>query len=328
MLKLLVALILFVVLVAEATSKKCYGLAMEGGGMKGAYEAGALMALTEFLPPEETSYSIITGISIGAVNGCIGIGFPVGNERQMAEHIYDFWYNYSGYKEFISNYFEGPFLSLFFRNSQFNNANELVTIRKWAGDTIRRNLTVGATNYNTGKFTSFNQDLGIELLTKACLASSAFPFVLTPVELNGEWWADGAVTSNLDGFDAIKKCRELGYEDQDIVIDYLFDETTSQPAPIRVSNTLEVFRRLKKVSDWSKEFWYVNQNLNDFPYVDFRYVIIPSVETKASYDTFKKDILSDIHLGYNDTKKLIMKNKSERMEHVLRQLGSVESYLI
>ena len=245
--KLCTAFTLLIVLVSQASSKKCYGLAMEGGGMKGAYEAGALKAMTELIPPEQMNYSIITGISIGAINGCIGVGYPMGQEKQMAEHIYEFWSSVTA-NEFMSQYFETIIFSPFFRNSVFNNANELVTIRKWAGDTIRRNLTVAATNYNTGKFTSFSEDLGMETLTRACFASSAYPIWLTPVEINAEWYADGCATSNLDGFDAVKRCRELGYDDQDILIDYLFDETTAQPKPQRVSNTLEVIQRINKVS--------------------------------------------------------------------------------
>ena len=327
MLKSIGATILLIALSAQTSSQKCYGLAMEGGGMKGAYEAGALMAMTELIPPEETTYSIITGISIGAINGCIGVGYPVGQERQMAEHIHEFWTSFSGPEEFITNYFGGTFFAQFFHNSLYNNANELVTIRKWAGDTIRRNLTVAATNYNTGKFTSFSQDLGMETLTRGCYASSAYPPVLTPVEVMGEWYADGAVTSNLDGFDAIKKCRELGYDDKDIVVDYLFDETTAQPKARRVSNTLEVIHRLRTVSSWSSGYWYVNQNLNEFPEVELRYVIIPSVETKGFMDTKKEDVLFDIQLGYNDATNLITKSKSERLQHVFAQLGTFEGYL-
>ena len=111
------------------------------------------------------------------------------------------------------------------------------------------------------------------------------------------------------------------------MVDYLFDETTAQPLPKRVSNTLEVIHRLRTVSSWSSGYWYVNQNLNEFPDVELRYVIIPSVETKGFLDSKKEDILADIQLGYNDAKNLITKKKGERLQHVLGQLGTFEGLL-
>ena len=137
----------------------------------------------------------------------------MGQERQMAQHIHEFWSSITGHEVFYTRYFGGEFFGIFFHNSLYNNANELETIKKWAGDAIRRNLTVATTNYNTGKFTSFSQDLGIETMTRGCFASSAYTKYITPVEVNGEWYADGCLSFNLDGFDAIKKCRELGYDD-------------------------------------------------------------------------------------------------------------------
>ena len=72
-------------------SEKCYAAAMEGGGMCGAYEAGALMALTEKLSPSEIAYNIIGGISIGAYNSCWLSGFEVGDERNMAIYLQNVW---------------------------------------------------------------------------------------------------------------------------------------------------------------------------------------------------------------------------------------------
>jgi predicted acylesterase/phospholipase RssA len=102
-------------------SEKCYGVALEGGGTRGAYEAGALLALTEFLPVVETSYKIISGISIGAINACACAGFEVGDERNMALHVKDLWNGITSRKLIYSYWFGG----LFYRPSVLNNAAEL-----------------------------------------------------------------------------------------------------------------------------------------------------------------------------------------------------------
>ena len=46
---------------------KSVGLVLEGGGVKGAYELGALIALTE----KGYSFHAVTGTSIGALNGAV-----------------------------------------------------------------------------------------------------------------------------------------------------------------------------------------------------------------------------------------------------------------
>lgn len=47
--------------------EKCIGLAIEGGGDKGAFEAGAIFNLTKALG-SEAAYDVLTGVSIGGVN--------------------------------------------------------------------------------------------------------------------------------------------------------------------------------------------------------------------------------------------------------------------
>jgi len=43
-------------------------LSLGGGGAKGAYEVGVLKEIVDTLPPDESQYDVISGVSIGAVN--------------------------------------------------------------------------------------------------------------------------------------------------------------------------------------------------------------------------------------------------------------------
>jgi predicted acylesterase/phospholipase RssA len=316
----------------SAGSQKCYGVALEGGGSHGAYEAGALLAITELLPPEERTYSIVTGISAGALNTCQTVGYAPGDERNMAIHVSQFWLNITGNKEIASHWFGGTFFSLLFRPSLYNNANELVYIKKNIGDVIKRNVTVASTNLNTGNFTRFTQDVGIDQLPLRCFSSGSFPMFFPPVLIDGQYYGDGAVVSNLDGYDAVSKCRELGYDDKDIVIDFLFDESTGALPPLRVGKTFDVIHRIRKVSGWSNGYWYVQQNFRDFPDVDFRLVVIPTkplppLKAAMPMDFNPVDIKFEIDLGYNDTRTLINMNKQERLAHTLRNLENRPHYL-
>ena len=85
----LICLVAIFILISK--QKKCHALTMEGGGTKGAYEAGALYGLAYNLPPEERSWEVISGMSVGSITA-IGIAiYPPGQEKEAAEFIKTKW---------------------------------------------------------------------------------------------------------------------------------------------------------------------------------------------------------------------------------------------
>lgn len=75
---------IFVVLLLTASSKAaqdhCYALALEGGGDKGAYQAGALSEILRHHGDESVQYDVISGIGVGAINGAHLASFEKGQE--------------------------------------------------------------------------------------------------------------------------------------------------------------------------------------------------------------------------------------------------------
>lgn len=59
---------LITILTVSDAKSICRGITFQGGGSHGAYEAGAFHALTSLLPPEDTEYDYVTGVSVGAIN--------------------------------------------------------------------------------------------------------------------------------------------------------------------------------------------------------------------------------------------------------------------
>ncbi len=57
---------------AESVNAKkqetCYGLAMNGGGAKGAYQAGVIYGFMHEGNPDDFQWDVVTGISGGAIN--------------------------------------------------------------------------------------------------------------------------------------------------------------------------------------------------------------------------------------------------------------------
>ena len=73
--------------------KVCRALAMQGGGTRGAYEAGALHGLYygRANPGEDFDYDVVTGVSAGAIN-TLGIGVFAKNDTVKAiESISQTW---------------------------------------------------------------------------------------------------------------------------------------------------------------------------------------------------------------------------------------------
>ena len=70
---------------------KCLALCLEGGGDSGAWEAGVLSALVNNLPPEDVQYDVVSGISVGAINGLYISTFEKGDEKNMIQSLKERW---------------------------------------------------------------------------------------------------------------------------------------------------------------------------------------------------------------------------------------------
>lgn len=62
-------------------------MVLEGGGDRGAYQAGAIDGLVSQLPKEDTSYDIVTGISAGSLNGGLLALYETGDEANASKEL-------------------------------------------------------------------------------------------------------------------------------------------------------------------------------------------------------------------------------------------------
>lgn len=296
--------------VTEA-SDKCYALILGGGGPRGAYEAGALLALTEILPVEETKYNIISGISIGAMNACFCVGFEQGNERAMALNLAKIWRKIKGSSDFYSFWF--GFLT--FRGGIVNTEKLYKFIMENTGDTIRRNIAAAATDYNTGGYVDFNTSFGIDILQKACYASGAYPPFFPPVNVLDDWYGDGAMVANANPFEAVEDCKQKGYNYSDIILDVVYAVPLNGLVDKKVSNTRDTYERIDQIYKYFTDNWYLEVAKRFYSKTDLRYFIIPKVDfgvLKISTD----QINLMINAGYNDTKEIIQMTKEERENYI------------
>jgi len=81
------AILLCILLVlTKVHAKKCTALVLEGGGDKGAYQAGAIRGLYEAAGNEST-YDVLSGVSIGAINAVAYSLIEAGHEDKATKFL-------------------------------------------------------------------------------------------------------------------------------------------------------------------------------------------------------------------------------------------------
>lgn len=159
-------------------NSKSIGLVLSGGGSKGIAQAGAL----KFLEEINIKPTHIAGTSAGAIIAALyAYGKKPEEILEFYKSIYFFhWKHFTFKKAGIvdSESFKSYFVKIF-KNSTIGELN------------IPTYIT--ATNLVTGKLKIFKEDSKI---IDAILASSSFPGVLSPYELNGKIYSDGGILNH------------------------------------------------------------------------------------------------------------------------------------
>lgn len=187
-------------------------LALLGGGSKGAYQVGAISHLIGELG---IHYDILCGVSVGALNAANVAMFPRGRERDSAANLLKVWHGVTtrGIRQRWA-----PFgvLHMFWRPSLYDSTPLIELVRQEMDATAIRTsgkrLSVGAVSLNTGEYRNFEQDH--PAIVDAVLASSAFPGMFCPIEIEGQLWMDGG----LRNASLLKTAIDMGACDIDVIM--------------------------------------------------------------------------------------------------------------
>jgi NTE family protein len=187
-------------------------LVLSGGGSKGAYECGVL----DYLMGEQgTVYDLFAGVSVGAINAGFLAQFGNGFKSSDAYSKLNGLWNDISKSTVYKNWFP-PYISAIWRPSLYDSS-PLHTLVKdnvnpvWV-TTSGKKLRIGATGLETGEYRIFTESY--PNICTAILASSAFPGMLTPVELEGQLWTDGGVKSTTP----LRAAIQAGADDIDIIL--------------------------------------------------------------------------------------------------------------
>lgn len=192
-------------------------LCLSGGGSKGAFQVGAL---EHILGDLGVQYDIITGISVGALNGSYLAQYGKGDESDAIKGLVEVWNGVNDSAIFQTNY---PVLpkalsmaySVIATNSLYDSSplNRLVDslLDPQALVSSGKELAVGAVSLKDGEYRYWHQDSPD--IVKAVQASASYPIFFKPVEIEGQEWTDGGVRNIVP----MEKALSMGATEIDVI---------------------------------------------------------------------------------------------------------------
>ncbi|KIL39923.1 hypothetical protein SD70_17010 [Gordoniibacillus kamchatkensis] len=159
------------------------GLVLEGGGMRGAYTAGAL----DYLMEHELYYSYVIGVSAGACNATSYISRQIGRNRKVTvDFITD--PRYLSYRNLLKE------KSMFGMKFIFDEIpRRLVPFDFDAFHASPQQFVVGTMDARTGEAVYYTKEAVKDDLLTIVQASSSLPFISRPVVQNGRELLDGGI---------------------------------------------------------------------------------------------------------------------------------------
>jgi NTE family protein len=206
------------------------GLVLSGGGARAAYQVGVLRALVEILgAPENTPFSIVTGLSAGAVN-CAAIAAGADDFTHAVRHLTDTWTSltpdavyhtdaprlttlgFRWLKDLTTGGVLGASRAHYLLDTAplrtlLANEIDLRRLRAHFDAGRLRGVALSATNYLTGTTVTFydgvpgltpwaryNRIAVREPLTiDHVMASTAIPIFFPPISIDGRMFGDGGI---------------------------------------------------------------------------------------------------------------------------------------
>ncbi len=300
-------------------NEKCFVLALEGGGDKGAYQAGVLKGMMNKLEKEKRPYDVVTGISVGSINASTFLTFEKGQEAEAADFLITAWKNIKGNTDIYKNWKYGIAQGIFFKNSLYD-ASPLkdLLLRTLKDRKISRKFVIGATQARDGIYKSWDEEdiKTIEELVNIVRSSAAIPVIFPSIEQKGEYYMDGGVINNVDVFSGIHKCLDMGFEEKDITVDIVRCKPNKEIEEVDVSkyNSLQMLQRYIQIS--TKDFFMntIEDVIRNFPNVNYRYLISPNVPLPSSFPPLNftdEEVERMIKIGIDDGENVVMKYGDE-----------------
>ena len=326
-------LVLLLATHAAAADGKCRALVLSGGGDKGSYQASVLTTLIDLLPEIETQYDVISGISVGSLNGATFSTFPKGQEKHFKEFVMDVWHsvNFST----VFQMWPGGFEEAINSQQAFVDNTPLINLlhNKLGERTLERTFIAGTADMNSGLYKYFKYEADHKPVTEhmyeSVIASSAMPGIFPPIKRDGMVLLDGGIVWKNDAVNAIQHCRDQGFEDENIIVDwitceghYLFPDKD-----IINQHTISYGLRTYSIMDFYSSRQDIDRTKIMYPNVNFRYTISPSENLSISpvpLDFSREHLEWCIKVGEKDAREAIEAGETVYGQAILEQFYQIE----
>lgn len=250
-------------------SKKTIGFALSGGGSKGLAQAGAIKYLSE----QNIHPSCIAGTSAGAIIGSL---YAWG---KTPEEILDFFKSiYFFHWRHITLTKPGIIDSNSFKKYFFDIFKDAII------DDFKIPVYITATNMIKGELIVFPKQTKI---VDALLASSAFPGMISPYNIEDSIYCDGGILNHFPSDLISKKC------------DFIIGIYVSPLEKITINN----LKSIKSITSRAFDLFYSNSNIPKFKFCD---CIIEPYELSrfGTFETSKIKMDAIFNIGYDAAKKI------------------------
>lgn len=205
-------------------------LVLSGGGVKGAYQVGALK---KWLVEDKLDYEILRGVSVGALNAGYLSQSKLGEIDEAYQRLLRLWGIVKDDKVYKSWWPLGVVHSLW-QPSVLDSQPLLEWVTRDLDETAvaesGRDVAVGATSWDTGEYRMANASEPD--FAKWVVASASFPIFLSPVELEGQLWTDGGIRNVTPLASAI----QAGADEIDVIM--TSDPDLPNPWPTRKKHAI------------------------------------------------------------------------------------------
>jgi len=310
---------LLFILGSAQSSNKCRALALQGGGDAGSWQAGVIAGLIANLPAEEVQYDVISGVSVGAINGLYVSTYSKGEEQQMASELIALWTNLTRDQVYVP--WDGTYLSVirafFDKPSLLDNSPAKKYLANFMENKeVKRKISIGITDYAQlhPVVYDLDQDWTKENITNLVVDSASIPFFFPYRLQDNSIYVDGGVLLNLNIHSAVRRCTELGFDQKDIVMTVILPDAYGggDISNITVDTNYTgwyMYQRYQAVQNYKTIMDDLIHAFFDFKDVEYKYIIIPETQLPSMDNILGQPVLFEhdqmvemIQMGINDAK--------------------------
>ena len=233
--------------VPKEGEKYCYALALSGGGAHGTYETGVVWGLLHYGDPDLYRWDVFTGVSAGSINAGMFAVWPKGKEVEMSENV-SYMCTVTTPADTLAQWpghLPGPVEGLLYHKGLFDESPMTDYMNDYFGNftDIAKKVVISAVDIESGEYTPFSNEVGIENLGTIIRASASIPFAFEPTEYQGHWYMDGGTVWNVNIKDAVDKCLEIVDDEEHVVVDVAITEFLSLDEKEKTGKTYDNFWR-------------------------------------------------------------------------------------